>query len=68
MGRECSRERDAAQPLSPREVAAAGRGVASRADDVLAPEICVLRYALERHAATKTDAVYAVFDGGERWT
>ena len=31
-------------------------------------DICVLRYALERHARTKPDAVFAAFEGGERWT
>ena len=31
-------------------------------------EICVLRYALERHARTKPDEVFAAFEGGERWT
>jgi crotonobetaine/carnitine-CoA ligase len=31
-------------------------------------EICVLRYALERHARTKPDDIFAVFEGGERWT
>jgi crotonobetaine/carnitine-CoA ligase len=28
----------------------------------------VLRYALERHARTKPDAIFAAFEGGERWT
>jgi len=32
------------------------------------PNICVLRYALERHARTKPDAIFAAFEGGERWT
>ena len=32
------------------------------------PEICVLRYALERHARTKPDEIFAAFEGGERWT
>ena len=31
-------------------------------------DICVLRYALERHARTKPDAIFAAFEGGERWT
>src|ERR1700736_2880059 len=31
-------------------------------------EICVLRYALERHARIKPDEIFAVFEGGERWT
>lgn len=31
-------------------------------------ETCVLRYALERHAATRGDDVYAVFEDGGRWT
>ena len=30
--------------------------------------MCVVRHALERHAATKGGEVYAVFEGGERWT
>jgi carnitine-CoA ligase len=32
------------------------------------PEICVLRYALERHASEKPDDIFAAFEGGERWT
>src|ERR1700761_933997 len=31
-------------------------------------EVCVLRYALERHAKTKPDDIFAAFEGGERWT
>ena len=31
-------------------------------------DVCVLRYALERHARTKPDETFAVFEGGERWT
>jgi crotonobetaine/carnitine-CoA ligase len=31
-------------------------------------DICVLRYALERHARTKPDEIFAAFEGGERWT
>jgi len=31
-------------------------------------EICVLRTALERHARTKPDQIFAAFEGGERWT
>jgi len=31
-------------------------------------DVCVLRYALERHARTKPDEVFATFEGGERWT
>ena len=31
-------------------------------------DVCVLRYALERHARTKPDEIFAVFEGGERWT
>ena len=31
-------------------------------------DICVLRYALERHARTKADEIFAAFEGGERWT
>jgi crotonobetaine/carnitine-CoA ligase len=31
-------------------------------------DICVLRYALERHARTKPDEVFAAFEGGERWS
>ena len=33
-----------------------------------AADICVLRYALERHAREKPDAIFAAFEGGERWT
>ena len=35
---------------------------------VLPPEVCVLRYALERHAAERGEAVYAAFDDGSRWS
>ena len=31
-------------------------------------DVCVLRYALERHARTRPDDIFAVFEGGERWT
>lgn len=31
-------------------------------------DVCVLRYALERHARTKPNEIFAVFEGGERWT
>jgi len=31
-------------------------------------DICVLRYALERHAREKPDAIFAAFESGERWT
>lgn len=31
-------------------------------------DICVLRYALERHSSTRPDETFAVFEGGERWT
>src|SRR3954449_5995535 len=31
-------------------------------------EICVLRYALERNARTRSDEIFAAFEGGERWT
>ena len=31
-------------------------------------DICVLRYALERNARDKPDAIFAAFEGGERWT
>jgi crotonobetaine/carnitine-CoA ligase len=31
-------------------------------------EVCVLRYALQRNARDKPDAVFAAFEGGERWT
>ena len=31
-------------------------------------EVCVLRYALEHHARTKPDEIFAAFEGGERWT
>lgn len=39
-----------------------------RADDVLPAEICVLRYALERHAGERPDATYAVFEDGSHWS
>src|ERR1700761_5881736 len=31
-------------------------------------EVCVLRYALERHARAKPDETFAVFEGDERWS
>ena len=31
-------------------------------------DVCVLRYALERHARTRPHDTFAVFEGGERWT
>lgn len=31
-------------------------------------DVCVLRYALERHSSTRPDETFAVFEGGERWT
>ena len=31
-------------------------------------DVCVLRYALERHARTKPHEIFAAFEGGERWT
>jgi crotonobetaine/carnitine-CoA ligase len=31
-------------------------------------DVCVLRYALERHARDRPDAIFAAFEGGERWT
>jgi crotonobetaine/carnitine-CoA ligase len=31
-------------------------------------DVCVLRNALERHARTKPDEIFAAFEGGERWT
>lgn len=31
-------------------------------------DLCVLRYALERHAAERPQDVYAVFDDGDQWT
>jgi crotonobetaine/carnitine-CoA ligase len=31
-------------------------------------DVCVLRYALERHAKSKPDQIFAAFEGGERWT
>src|SRR6201991_2485042 len=31
-------------------------------------DICVLRYALERNARDRPDAVFAAFEGGERWS
>ncbi len=36
--------------------------------NTLPPEICVLRYALERHAQQRSRDVYAVFEDGSRWT
>jgi crotonobetaine/carnitine-CoA ligase len=33
-----------------------------------AADVCVLRYALERHARTRPDQTFAAFEGGERWT
>src|SRR5215469_6084225 len=36
--------------------------------DTYPAEICVLRYALERHARSKPDEIFAAFEGGERWT
>lgn len=33
-----------------------------------APEICVSRYVLERHARDKPDAVFAMFEGGGAWS
>jgi crotonobetaine/carnitine-CoA ligase len=33
-----------------------------------AADVCVLRYALERHARSKPDDTFAMFEGGERWT
>jgi len=35
---------------------------------VLPAETCVLRYALERHAATRGGDFYAVFEDGSRWS
>lgn len=35
---------------------------------VLPAETCVLRYALERHAATRGGDTYAVFEDGGRWS
>ena len=31
-------------------------------------DVCVLRYALERHARTRPNEIFAAFEGGERWT
>ena len=31
-------------------------------------DVCVLRHALESHARTRPDEIFAVFEGGERWT
>src|ERR1700712_4290913 len=31
-------------------------------------DVCVLRYALERNARGKPDAMFAAFEGGERWS
>jgi crotonobetaine/carnitine-CoA ligase len=38
------------------------------AESTYPAEICVLRYALERNARTKPDAIFAAFEGGECWT
>jgi crotonobetaine/carnitine-CoA ligase len=43
-------------------------GDRTRADDVLPADVCVLRAALERQAADQPEAIYAVFETGERWT
>ena len=32
------------------------------------PDVCVLRYALERNARERPDKIYAAFEGGERWS
>jgi hypothetical protein len=45
-------------PLSPAYVA----------EGTYPADICVLRYALERNARAKPDAIFAAFEGGERWT
>jgi crotonobetaine/carnitine-CoA ligase len=42
-------------------------GVANPAD-VVSREICVLRYALERHAVERGNAIYALFQGGKEWS
>jgi len=31
-------------------------------------DVCVLRYALERHAKSKPNEIFAAFEGGELWT
>jgi len=38
------------------------------AEGTYSADICVLRYALERNARAKPDAIFAAFEGGERWT
>ncbi|OYV33903.1 MAG: ATP-dependent acyl-CoA ligase [Rhodospirillales bacterium 20-64-7] len=38
------------------------------ANDVFPANVCVLRYALERHADIKGGETFAVFEGGESWT
>lgn len=38
------------------------------AESTYPADICVLRYALERNARTEPDAIFAAFEGGERWT
>jgi carnitine-CoA ligase len=35
---------------------------------ILPRETCVLRYALDRHASERSDAVYAVFQDGTEWS
>jgi len=41
----------------------------STSDGVVVPrDVCVLRYALERHARESGGATYAVFEDGESWT
>jgi crotonobetaine/carnitine-CoA ligase len=37
-------------------------------DNVAAAEACVVRYALEAHAASRPGDIYAAFESGERWT
>jgi crotonobetaine/carnitine-CoA ligase len=37
-------------------------------DSTYPAEICVLRYALERHARNKPNEIFAAFETGERWT
>jgi crotonobetaine/carnitine-CoA ligase len=38
------------------------------AEGTYPPDICVLRYALERNARVKPDQIFAAFESGERWT
>jgi crotonobetaine/carnitine-CoA ligase len=37
-------------------------------DSTYPADVCVLRYALERHAKTRPNEIFAAFETGERWT